>query len=83
MDRTELLRMCQKVARLPNMVYAKNVPENLRVVYDGVEWYPVEYVLWFSPEGEPRHSVTIHSLNAKTTTRVPLEKIEAVKEENK
>lgn len=78
MERKTYLKLCQKVALLPDNVEAKDVPKDLRVVYDGIEYYPTEYILWFDLDGNPRHSATIHSMNTKTILRVPLEKLREV-----
>lgn len=81
MTRQDLLQMCQNVATLPDGVEAKDVPKKYRVIYNNIEWYPTEYILWFDCDGNPKHSVTIHGLDTKTTIRVPLDKIEVTKEE--
>lgn len=81
MERKELINLCQAVAKLPDNVEAKDIPKKYRVMYNNIEWYPTEYILWFDMDGNPKHSATIHSLDTKTTIRVPLDKLEAVKEE--
>lgn len=81
MERKQLINLCREIAILPDRVEAKDIPKPMRVIYKGIEYYPTEYILWFDCDGNPNHSVTIHSLDTKTTIRVPLDKIESVKEE--
>lgn len=77
MERDKLLKITQKVATLPDSVEGKDaVPKELRVKYNGAEYYPTEYILWFDCDGNPKHSVTIHSLDTRTTIRVALDRLE-------
>ena len=58
-----------------------NVPDNLRVVYGGVEYYPVSYTLAFDGNGNTRHIATIHDLKANAVHNVLLKDITAKLEE--
>ena len=53
-----------------------NVPENLRVVYGGIEYYPVSYTLAFDGSGATRHIATIHDMTANCVHDVLLKDIE-------
>lgn len=64
MDKTKFLKMCQKVAVLPDgaMHIKKNVPNNLKVVYKGLLYYPIERVVGFDQNGNPVIKARLHSL---------------------
>lgn len=72
-DRTKYLQMCRDCAMLS---VRNNVPENLRVVYGGIEYYPVSYTLAFDSNGATRHIATIHDLKANGVCDVLLKDIE-------
>lgn len=72
-DRTKYLQMCRDCAMLS---VKNNVPESLRVVYGGVEYYPVSYTLAFDGNGNTRHIATIHDLKANCVHDVLLKDIE-------
>ena len=47
--RREYLEMCQKVSVLPSGVFGikQNVPDDLKVVHNGIAYYPISYKLSF------------------------------------
>ena len=76
MDRTEYLKMCQKVS-----VYKKiggvitNLPDELKVRYKEITYYPVEYILSFKNDN-PMHTAVLHDLKANSIIHAELEKVE-------
>ena len=76
MDRTEYLKMCQKVS-----VYKKisgvitDLPDELKVRYKEIVYYPLEYILSFDKE-QPRHTAVLHDLNSNSIVHAELEKVE-------
>jgi hypothetical protein len=77
MDRTEFLQMCQKVSVLKNGLCGKkdNVPDELKVVADGIAYYPIAYKLSFN-NGNPTHTAILHDIQANSLTYERLERIE-------
>lgn len=78
MDRSEYLELCRQCARLPDGVQniKKNVPDPLRVIHAGIEYYPVSYELAFDKDGKPTHHVILHDLKANSTIKCDLSKID-------
>ena len=72
-DRTKYLQMCRDCAMLS---VRNNVPDNLRVVYGGIEYYPVSYTLAFDGSGATRHIATIHDMTANCVHDVLLKDLE-------
>lgn len=72
-DRTKYLQMCRDCAMLS---VRNNVPDNLRVIYGGIEYYPVSYTLAFESNGATRHIATIHDLKANCVHDVLLKDVE-------
>ena len=77
MDRTEFLQMCQKVSVLKNGICGikENVPDELKVIYNGIAYYPVSYELSFDDKGNVRHTAILHDLNANSIMNVNLERV--------
>ena len=77
MQRNEFLKMCQKVSVLDYGVLhiKKNVPKDLRVVFDGHEYYP-EYLEIEFDNGQVRNIAVLHELKANCRLCVPLELVE-------
>lgn len=67
-DRKIYLEMCQRVAMLPNgtLGIKKNIPDNLKVVYDGVVYYPLSLEISFNGDGEVINTAILHSLTANS-----------------
>ena len=77
MERNEFLKMCQKVSVLPDGVMhtKKGVPKELRVIYDGTEYYP-EYLEIKFKEGVTQNIAVVHELNANCIHHIPPDLVE-------
>ena len=76
MDRTEFLKMCQKVSMLKSVILGikENVPDELKVVHNSIIYYPVAYELSFD-KGQPKHTAILHDLQANSITKCDLERV--------
>ena len=76
MERNIYLQMCQRVSMLKNGICGikENVPDELKVVHNGIVYYPVSYELSFN-NGQPTHTAILHDLKANSTTYVKLERV--------
>ena len=76
MNRDEYLKMCQKVSILKNGICGikENVPNELKVIYNDIAYYPVAYILSFD-NGKPTHIAILHDLKANATTEAKLERV--------
>lgn len=54
---------------------AQGVPDSLRVLYKGIEYYPVAYELSFDQNGDTIHIAIIHDLKANAVVHAPLERV--------
>lgn len=77
MDRKLYLELCQKVSVLKNGICGikENVPDELMVVYNGINYYPVAYELSFDDKGNARHTAILHDLNANSIINADLRKV--------
>lgn len=77
MERNDFLKMCQKASVLPDGVMhtKKDVPKELRVVFDGHEYYP-EYLEIKFDNGKVRNTAVLHELKANCRLCVPLDLVE-------
>lgn len=77
MNRDEYLKMCQKSAILPKEIghIIKDIPTELIVEYDGIQYYPYAYKLSFDKNGKPEHTAILHSLVANAITNAKLERV--------
>ena len=77
MQRDIFLQMCQKVSVLKNGICGikENVPNELKVIYNGIKYYPVAYELSFDDKGNVRHTAILHDLNANSIMNVNLERV--------
>ena len=75
-ERTLFLQMCQKCSVLPSGICGikQNVPDELKVIHNGIEYYPVAYELSFE-NGKPEHTAILHDLYANSTTEADLERV--------
>ena len=83
-DRAQYLQMCRQCAIIKDRDsygLIDGVPDDLRVIYNGIEYYPLSYTLSFEQDGTTRHSATVHDLRANSTITVRLDEltIKAVK----
>ena len=76
MQRDIFLKMCQKVSLLPGGVFGikQNVPDDLKVVHNGIAYYPISYKLSFE-NGRPTHTAILHDLQANSITSADLERV--------
>lgn len=76
MDRKLYLELCQKTSMLKNGVCGikENVPNNLKVICDGIIYYPISYELSFN-NGQPTHTAILHDLYANSIIGVDLERV--------
>ena len=77
MQRTEYLELCQKVSVLKNGICGikENVSDELKVIYNGIEYYPTSYELSFDDKGNIRHTAILHDLKANSITNADLGKV--------
>ena len=77
MDRTEFLQMAQKVSVLKNGICGikENVPNELIVVHDDIQYYPVAYQLSFDNKGNVRHTAIVHDLKVNCITYADLKRV--------
>lgn len=76
MDRNIFLQMCQKVSMLKSGICGtkENVPDELKVVYNDIVYYPVAYELSFD-KGQPKHTAILHEFNSNSVVYYDLNKI--------
>ena len=76
MQRDIFLQMCQKVSVLKNGICGikENVPNELKVIYNGIAYYPVSYELSFD-NGKPTHTAILHDLKANSIINADLGKV--------
>ena len=76
MQRDIFLQMCQKVSVLPGGVFGikQNVPDDLKVVHNGIAYYPISYKLSFD-NGRPTHTAILHDLKANCIMNADLETV--------
>ena len=76
MQRDIFLKMCQKVSVLPGGVFGikQNVPDDLKVVHNGIAYYPISYKLSFE-NGRPTHTAVLHDLKANCIMNADLETV--------
>ena len=76
MQRDIFLKMCQKVSLLPGGVFGikQNVPDDLKVVHNGIAYYPISYKLSFE-NGRPTHTAVLHDLKANCIMNANLETV--------
>lgn len=76
MDRKLYVELCQKVSVLKNGICGikENVPNELKVIHNGIEYYPVAYELSFY-KGQPVHMAILHDLKANSIMNADLGKV--------
>ena len=76
MQRDIFLQMCQKVSVLKNGIcdIKENVPNELKVIHNGIEYYPKAYELSFD-KGKPVHTAILHDLKANSIINADLGKV--------
>lgn len=82
MERKEYLEMAQKCAILPCKAYTmKQIPDELKVVYDANEYYPFAYELAFDKRGSAIHIAILHDLNTNSVQKARLELVKKYESE--
>lgn len=76
-ERKQYLEMCQAVAMLPSGVLGikQDVPDNLKVVCDGVPYYPLSLEISFDKDGKVINTAILHSLTANSVVERNLRSI--------
>lgn len=85
MNRNDYLNMCRQCAMIKTrgqLGIILNVPDCLRVIYRGIEYYPQSYDLSFDAKGDTIHTAILHDLKANAVVTAPLSWINR-KEETK
>ena len=77
-ERTLFLQMCQKCSVLPSGICGikENVPDDLKVVHNGIIYYPQAYKLSFDNKGGVLHTAILHDLKANAIIECNLERAE-------
>ena len=77
MDRIQFLEICQKVSVLKDGIcrIKQNVPDEFKVVYNDIVYYPVAYELSFE-NGQTIHKAILHDLKSSSITYAKLERVE-------
>ena len=77
MDRTEFLKLCQKVSTYPKGTQGiiKDLPPETLVEYANIRFYPLGYKLTFQ-NGKPLHTAILHDLKANSTLECQLERVD-------
>lgn len=83
MNRKSYIELCQKVSILKDGIFRikENVPTELKVIHNGIAYYPVAYVLTFDEKGNPQHDVILHDLRANSITQGKLERVTPLNKE--
>ena len=64
-----------KETGLPGM--KKFVPEQLRVTYKGIDYYPFGYSMYANPDGTWRHTAVLHDIKANAVVSAPLSEVKS------
>lgn len=77
-DRTEYLQMCRECAMIMERGIhniPRDVPESLRIVFNGAEYYPYAYTLSFNLDGSAAHTAVLHDLNTNAFINARLQDV--------
>lgn len=77
-DRKLYLEMCQAVSVLPSTILGikRNVPDDLKVIYNDVVYYPISIEIGFNEESKVINTAIIHSLIANSVVKTNLGDLE-------
>ena len=77
MERKKYLEMMRGAAMLPRGFFGipQDVPDELRVVWRGVEYYPQAYTLEYQQDGSLLHTCRLHDLKANAVVGAPLHEV--------
>lgn len=75
-DRKEFLQICQRVSVLPEttMHIKTEIPPELTVLYEGIQFYPIGYEMTFK-QGISQHTAILHDMRANSIINVDLQKV--------
>ena len=78
MERKKYLEMCRECATFREGTggIRKDIPEALKVVFCGIEYYPAAYELSFDRLGDTVHTAVLHEIAANAVVYAPLGKVE-------
>ena len=76
-DRKEFLQLCQRVSVLPEttMHIKTEIPPELTVLYEGIQFYPIGYEMTFK-QGISQHTAILHDMKSNNIVKVKLERVE-------
>jgi hypothetical protein len=79
-QRDIFLQMCQKVSVLKDGIcrVKQNVPDEFKVVYNDIVYYPVAYELSFE-NGNAVHKAILHDLNTNCIIYTKLDRVDNFK----
>ena len=78
MDRNLYLQkilQCAKLKETGLPGVKESVPDALRVVYKGIEYYPFGYSMYGNPDGTWRHTAVLHDITANAVVSAPLDEV--------
>lgn len=78
MDRKVYLDLMRQCAPLKSGVFGikENVPDELRVVWRGIEYYPQAYTLEYRDDCSLAHTCRLHDLKANAVVGAPLHEVQ-------
>ena len=79
MERKAYIELMRRCAALPRGMFgtARYVPDELRVVWRGIEYYPQAYTLEYAADGTLIHTCRLHDLTANAVVGAPLQEVQA------
>ena len=77
-DRKTYLEMCQMCAVIIARDGVPQLPRNLLVKHNGIEYYPISYSLSFDGNGKAEHRAIFHDLKANSISGCLLSELEKV-----
>lgn len=77
MERKDFLIKCRDVSLLKSDIQGmkKRVPDDLKVYFEEMAYYPLGVKLTFDRFGEPVNTAVLHSLKTDSVSFAPLEKV--------
>lgn len=78
MERKAYIEMMRRCAVLPRGLFGtvKDVPDELRVIWRGIEYYPEAYTLEYAADGTLLHWCRLHDLTANAVVGAPLHEVQ-------
>lgn len=77
MERKEYLELCQRCAVLQDglMGTKVNISDELKVVYNGIQYRPKAYLLTFTKEGKSNHTAILQEIKSPSEMYCDLERV--------